>query len=151
MKRSGSRHYTEEELLMHFLQEETPNMAREISTHLQDCGECDSIFQEYGDLVGRIQSWTIPELPEEVWRSQKAFLLAQYRQDLTAGKGKGFLSSLQKALQATWTYALENPLPTLAYIAVAIAFAFERTISTFRLDRILPGASEVFEILKQVF
>ena len=152
MKRSGSRHYTEEELLMHYLQEETAAAGGEISTHLQDCSECRAVFEGYGDLVEQIRGWAVPEIEPEAWQAQKAILLAHYRED-TAGRGRrgGLISSLQKSLFTAWNYALENPLPTLAYIAVAIAFAMERTISTFRLDRLLPGASEVFEILRQAF
>lgn len=151
MKRHDSRHYTEEELLMHFLQEETADVAREISGHLEECGECDAIFREYGDLVGRIQAWPVPEVPEQARQSRKAVLLAQVRQDIASGRGKGIIPFLHDIFLAAWNHALEHPLPTLGYIAVAVAFALERTISTFRLDRILPGASEVFQILRQVF
>jgi hypothetical protein len=150
MKRPVSRHYSEEELLMHYLHEESPEIGEGISNHLLECDECTAVFMDYGDLVETIQAWAIPPLPQEVWQSQKAVLVAQYRADLAAGGRKGILSSLQKSLLTAWNYALENPLPTLAYIAVAVAFALERTISTFRLDRILPGASEVYEILRQV-
>jgi predicted anti-sigma-YlaC factor YlaD len=151
MKRPGSRHYTEEELLMHYLLEETAEAGREISAHLQECSECRAVFEEYGDLVERIRGWAVPEIQQEAWQAQKAILLAHYREDTAGGRRRGLISSLQKSLLSAWNYALENPLPTLAYIAVAIAFALERTISTFRLDRLLPGASEVFEILRQVF
>jgi len=151
MKRTGSRHYTEEELLMHFLDEGTPAAGSEISVHLDACDECTAIMQEYADLVARIQSWAVPEVPEGIWQEKKSILLAQYREDRGSGKQRGFWGFLKQGLGAGWNYALENPLPTLAYIAVAIAFALERTITTFRLDRILPGASEVFEFLRQVF
>lgn len=151
MKRMSSRHHTEEELLMHYLHEETPAMEKEIAGHLAECDECTAVFQEYADLVVRIQSWPVPQIAEETWRNQKRVLLAHYREDVVAGKRKGIVASLQKSLATAWGYALENPLPTLAYIAVAIAFALERTITTFRLDRVLPGASQVFEFLRQVF
>lgn len=151
MKRTGSRHYTEEELLMHFLQEETEEAGKEISSHLEECSECRAVFNEYGDLVERIRGWAVPEIREEAWRVQKAALLAYFREDAAGGRHRGLISSLQKRLLTAWNYALENPLPTLAYVTVAVAFAMERTISTFRLDRLLPGANEVFEILRQVF
>ncbi len=151
MKRPGYRHYTEEELLMHYLQEETAEVGREIAAHLRECGECDAVFGEYGDLVERIRTWPVPELSEEAARAQRAMLLAGYREDRTARRSKGLFAPLRKGFMTVWDYALENPLPTLAYIAVAVAFALERTIATFRLDRILPGASEVFELLRQVF
>ena len=151
MKRLKSRHCTEEELLLHFLHEETPEVEREVADHLRQCNECDAVFKEYVQVVREIQTWSVEEPAEDAWAACEASLLAQYRRDLAGGKGKGFLPSLQKSLLAAWNYALENPLPTLGYIAVAVAFAMERTISTFRLDRILPGASEVFNILRQVF
>jgi anti-sigma factor RsiW len=151
MKRHESRHFSEEELLMHFLGEETADAAREIAGHLEGCGECHAIFKEYGDLVGRIQAWPIPEISEEARQSGKAALLAQYRRDMASGRDKGIIPFLHDILLGAWTHALEHPLPTLGYLAVAVAFALERTISTFRLDRILPGASEVIQLLRQVF
>jgi hypothetical protein len=151
MRRPRSRHYTEEELLMHSLGEETSGMEKEISTHLRECDECDGIFREYGGLVERIRTWTVSEVPEEVWQAQKAALLARYRQDFAGGRGKGIIAFLRTSLETAWNYALEHPLSTLGYVAAAIAFALQQTISTFRLDRILPGASQVFEILRQVF
>ncbi len=151
MRRHEIRHYTEEELLMHLLSEETADIGREISGHLKECDECGAISKEYGDLVGRIRSWTVPEVGEAVWQTQNVALLTQFRRDFERGRGKSMIATLQQSLSTVWNYALENPLPTLGYIAVAIAFAMERTISTFRLDRILPGASQVYEILRQVF
>jgi hypothetical protein len=53
--------------------------------------------------------------------------------------------------ESAWNYALENPLPTLGYIVVALAFASERTITVLGLDRVVPATSEVIEILKQFF
>jgi hypothetical protein len=151
MKRHDVRHFSEEELLMHFLGEETGDIARAISGHLEECGECTAIFREYGHLVGQIQAWAVPEIPERTRQSCKAALLVQYRQDIESRSGKGVLAFLRNAFVTGWNQALEHPLPTLGYIAAAVAFALERTISTFRLDQILPGASEVFQILKQVF
>ena len=149
--KSGKRHYSEEELLMHYLGEETATVAGEIDLHLPECLECKAIFMEYGDLVRRIQAWPVPELAEEVLQAQKHVVLARYREECVSGRREGMLASLRKSFGSAWNYALENPLPTLAYIAVALAFALERTITTFRLDRILPGANQVFELLRQVF
>jgi hypothetical protein len=151
MKRPGSRHYSEEELLMHYLQEETGEAGQAIAGHLQECSECSAVFNDYAYLVEQIQSWSVPELQQEAWQAQKANLLAFYREECAGHRSRGVVAFLQKSLQSAWNYALENPLPTLAYIVAAIAFALERTIATFQLDRLLPGASEVFEILRQVF
>ena len=151
MKVPGSRHYSEEELLMHYLQEETADVGREISAHLRDCGECTAVFEEYGDLVEKIRTWPVPDFGEEVVRAQKASLMARYRGDHAAVRPRGWFMPPLKSLQAVWNYALENPLPALAYVAIAVAFALERTIATFRLDQVLPGATEVYEILRQVF
>ncbi len=150
MKRVESRHYTEEELLMHHLQEETPQAGTQISAHLSECVECGAVFEEYRNLVDRIQGWSVPELQQEAWETQKAILMAHFRAETSGFRRKGLLPAMQKSLATAWNYALDNPLPTLAYIAVAIAFALERTISTLGLDRLLPGASEVFDILRQV-
>ena len=151
MKRPGSRHYTEEELLMHYLQEETIEVGKEISGHLQECGECGAVLNDYADVVVRIQAWSVPELSQEIWHGQKRILLAHYREEIGAGMRDGFILSLRKRFMTVWNYALDNPLPTLAYVAVAVAFALERTITTFRLERLLPGASEVIALLRQVF
>lgn len=150
MKRPESRHYSEEELLMHLLEEETSGTAREISTHLMDCGECDAILKDYGQVVRLIHEWDVPDLSEETWRLQKAAVLARYRQDYTKGRSRGIISAFARSLQLGWSYALEHPLPTLGFVAAAVTFAMEQTISTFRLDQILPGASDVFRILKQI-
>lgn len=150
MKRPESRHYSEEELLMHFLQEETSGIAQEISAHLRECGECDAIFKDYGDVVRKIQTWEVPDPPEDVWHARKAAVLAHYRQDHARGRGEGLLLVVFRSLQSGWSYALEHPLPTLGFVAAAVTFAMEQTISTFRLDQILPGANEVFQLLKQI-
>jgi hypothetical protein len=151
MKRPRTRHHTEEELLMHLLHEEVPDLDLQVSHHLEECDECKAVFAEYRDLLSRIQAWNVPEVPEESWRNQKAELMAHYRQDFSAKKGRGLLSMFLHGLHSAWDYALENPLAALGYVAVAVAFALERTITTFRLDQILPSAGEVFEILRQVF
>jgi hypothetical protein len=150
MKRTESRHYTEEELLMHYLREETRQACDQVSAHLLECTECKAVFEEYGDLVGRIQAWAVPEMKQEAWEARKAIVLAHYRTETAGLRRKGVRPALQRSLVTVWDYALNNPLPTLAYIAVAIAFALERTISTFRLDRLLPGSGELFEILRQI-
>ena len=151
MKRQESRHFTEEELLMHLLGEETADMAREIARHIEECDECEAVFLEYGDVVGHIQEWTVPELSEDSWRVQKAFLMERFRAEFAGGRHRRILGSVWRVLPAAWNYALEYPLPTLGYIAAAVAFTLERTIATFRLDHILPRANQVFEILSQLF
>ncbi len=151
MRRPRSRHHTEEELLLHLLQEQDPDVDRQVSIHLKECEECSAILAEYRDLVGRFQAWNIPEVPEKVWRQQKAELMARYRQDFAQKRSRNLYPMLLRWLHSGWDYALENPLATLGYITVAVAFALERTITTLRLDQILPSAGEVFEILRQVF
>ncbi len=150
MKRIQSRHYPEEELLMHHLQEETRQAGEQISAHLLECTECRAVFEEYVDLVVQIRGWTVPEIPQTAWEAQRAIVLARYRTENADLQRKGMMQALQQSLVTVWNYALNNPLPTLAYIAVAVAFALERTISTFRLERLLPGSGELFEILRQI-
>jgi len=150
VKKREVRHYTEEELLMHVLHEETPGMAQAVADHLSECSECSAVYREYETTAGRIARWSVPEVPESAWRIQKLNLLAQFRQDqawLQQGKWTGII---RRWFERAWEYALENPLPTIGYVAAALAFASERTITIFRLDKLLPGAGDLFEILKQV-
>ncbi len=149
--RLGERHYSEEELLMHFLGEETPEMGSAVASHLVSCGRCTAVFQEYRELQERILRWQSPELPEETWETRKLQLLDSLREETRRTRRAGILSPLMRLIQGAWSYALENPLPTLGYVIIAVAFASERTITTFRLDRILPGTNEVLAILRQVF
>jgi len=150
MRSKEIRHYTEEELLMHVLHEESPEYGEAIETHLEKCGECQAVRQEYLHLVKDIQGWPVEDLAEGSWLVRKNQLLEQFRSDPGALRRKGLSHSILKGFHAVWDYALENPLPTMGYIAVAIAFAVERTVSVFRLDRILPATSEVFELIRQM-
>jgi hypothetical protein len=149
MRRQEVRHYSEEELLMHLLEEETDAMSDAVSTHLRKCNECAAVFEEYQNLVSGINSWQIEEVAEEAWRSQKAQLMAWLSREKPQSDGSVF-DSLAAVFTKGWNYALAHPLPTLGYIAIALAFASERTISVFRLDRVLPSTGEVFQILRQV-
>lgn len=144
------RHYTEEELLLHVLHEESSENGEAIETHLGKCGECQAVWQEYLQLVKDIRGWSIEDLSEGSWLVRKNQLLEQVRSDPSALRRKGLGHSILKGFHVAWDYALENPLPTMGYIAIAIAFAVERTVSAFRLDRILPATSEVFELLRQM-
>jgi hypothetical protein len=150
MKLPDDRHYTEEELLMHLLLEEIPETGSAIASHLQKCGQCRAVFQEFQQLQKSILAWQVPALPEEAWLARKVQLMNLFREDRSQRRGEGFLPFLTRLVQGAWSYALENPLPTLAYVIVAVAFASERTITLFRLDRILPATNEVLAILRQV-
>jgi hypothetical protein len=144
------RHYTEEELLLHALGEEEPETGDAIQSHFKSCQECRSVFQEYHQVVAGIQAWKVPELSEESWDSRKRGMMLLYRQDLQKGRRRGISGLLQQGFIRAWEYALANPLPTMAYVIAAVAFASERTIATFRLDRVLPATAEVFKIIRQV-
>ncbi len=148
--RLGERHYSEEELLMHLLGEETPEMSGTVASHLVGCGQCTAVFQEYRELRRRILSWQLPELSQETWETRKLQLLDFLREETRRTRKTGILPPLIRLVQGAWSYALENPLPTLGYVVIAVAFASERTITVFRLDRILPGTNEVLAILRQV-
>ena len=152
MKRSETRHCSEEEILLFRLGEVSSDMASEISGHLRECPECGGVSQEFMTLEKSLASWVIPELDEAAVQSNKSMVMAQYRLDSAIPGGRGSRSRRWlRALQSTWEYALENPLPTIGYIAIGVAFASERTIDVFRLDRILPATNEVFELLRQIF
>ncbi len=150
MRRAETRHYSEEELLLHIIGEAAPESCAEIEAHFDGCQECRSIHMEYAALVKSLGDWTVPVLSEESWRGRKAVLMAQFRQDLEWIRRKGLLWYLRWGAQKVWDYAIENPLPTMGYIAAAVAFASERTITVFRLDWILPASGEVFKFLRQV-
>ncbi len=150
MRRQEARHYSEEELLLGIIGEAAPESRAEISAHLDACQECRSIHLEYAALVRSLGDWAVPVLSEESWRTRKAQLMAHYRQDLEWIRRRGLLWYLRWGVIKVWDYAVENPLPTMGYIAAAVAFASERTITVFRLDWILPATGEVFKILRQV-
>jgi len=150
MKRPEMRHYTEEELLLHVLGEEDPEAGRAIALHFEKCRECRAVFQEYEHLGRNIGSWAVPELSEESWRTQEQELLRCYREDGPRRLRKGAWDFLSRGAQRAWDYALANPLPALGYIIAAVAFASERTITVFHLDKVLPATTEVFKIIRQV-
>ena len=151
MRLADERHYTEEELLMHLLGEEAPEMANDTAAHLEKCGQCRMVFQEFQQVRKNILLWEVPEIPEEVWERRKAQLMKYCRDERLRTNEAGALAALVRWVRGAWSYALENPLPTLGYVIVAVAFASERTITVFRLDRILPATNEVLAILRQVF
>lgn len=150
MMRAESQHHTEEDLLMYLLGEETFRPAGEIEGHVAECGECAGVLSEYRALLSALREWELPELPEADWNAQKARLLAFFRLERDREPHRAFWYPLLQALDYGWNYALENPLPTMAFVAAATAFALERTISVFALDRLLPVTGELIEILRQV-
>jgi anti-sigma factor RsiW len=150
MRRPEERHYSEEELLLSMLGEAAPEAQAEVSAHLEKCPECRSVWQEYSALVKNIGRWSVPAPSEESWQGSKAKLLAQFRQDRDWLRRRGLFWYLRWGAVKVWDYAMENPLPTMGYVAAALAFASERTITVFRLDWILPATGEVIKILRQV-
>ena len=150
MKPFEDRHYNEPEVLLHLLGEEDLESAGVIAAHLETCRVCATVASELEDLRGQIQSWSVPAVSEETWQTRKLQLLARFRHDHEELQKKGLLYNLQRKAEALWDYALNNPLPTLGYIAAAVAFASERTITVFRLHPILPAPSEVIDLLSQV-
>lgn len=150
MKRPRSGHRTEEDLLMHLLGEQTSRSAADIERHVAECAECAGVLMEYRELVSALREWELPEIPEADWEAQKARLLALFRLERARQPRAAFRAALVQALERAWNYALENPLPAVAFVAAAAAFALERTISVFALDRLLPVTGELIEILRQV-
>jgi hypothetical protein len=152
MKKPEPRHYTEEEVLLFHFREVSPEMADGISEHLRVCAECAGVFREYKLLEENIHSWTVPEPDAANLAAVKAKVMAQFRVDRTAAREPD--SRTRKwmcALQEIWDYAMENPLPTIGYIVVGVAFASERTMDVLQLDRVLPATIEAFELLRQIF
>jgi len=150
MRRPEDRHYSEEEVLLFVMGDAAAETGAEMSAHLEKCRECRSVWEEYSALVKSIGRWKIPSPSEESWQGRKATLLAQFREDRDWVKRKGVFWYLRWSVVKTWDYAMENPLPTMGYVAAALAFASERTITVFRLDWILPATGEVIKILRQV-
>jgi hypothetical protein len=102
-------------------------------------------------VVARILRWGLDDFPAEIWEADRVRLLELFRRDQAWLERRGVLRTLVHGFESAWNYALENPLPTLGYIVVALAFASERTITVLGLDRVVPATSEVIEILKQFF
>jgi hypothetical protein len=150
MKRHEIRHYTEEEILMHLLGEEAPEIGSIIEAHLPKCSECQLVFQDFVELERSIHSWMVEDLSEESWEGQKTNLLDFYRQDASSKSRKKWMPFPFHSLQVAWEYALEHPIPAILYVAAAIAFSTERAIDVFRLQEVLPAANQVIEILRQV-
>ncbi len=150
MRRHGKLHYSETELLMHLLDEETPEFAGKIAAHLPECAECQAVFQEFREVERCIHSWTVKDLPEESWLESKMQLMEFFQQDRTLLHSKGIIESLLRAFQVVWDCAVENPISAIGYVALAIAFASARTIEVFRMQSMLPEVSQVIEILRKV-
>ncbi len=148
MKRD-QRHYTEEELLLHLLGEDGPDLSRETARHIESCSECAAVLHDYAAFREQVLKWQVEEPSEEWWRENEARLLEMSRADRQRPRRAGF-GSLSGIFRPVWDYALENPLPTMGYVAAALAFASERTITLFRLDHLLPKTNEMLEILRQV-
>ena len=151
MKYRETRHYTEEEILLHVFAEEDPSAGKEVSAHLEKCAQCSAVWLEFRSLRERVSAWTVPEVPESVRKAREAELIDQFRRDQLGMPKEGLLVALVRSLQTVWNYAVDNPLPAMGYVAVGIAFASERTITMFHLDRILPATDQVLEILRRIF
>jgi anti-sigma factor RsiW len=151
MRHTGSRHYLEEELLMHLLEEDDPDARPATRAHLEACPECRAVLYDFSAVRNDILQWKIEEPPEELWQQREARLLEMIRSERFRSGRSGPLRSLEEGFRAVWDYALENPLPAMGYLAAAVAFASERTITVFRLENVLPRTNQVLEILRQVF
>jgi hypothetical protein len=148
--RRDQRHYTEEELLLHLLGEDNPEASAATAAHLRECSECNSVLQGYGEFRKQLLRWKVEAPDEGWWEAGREQALHHFREHRRAARGTTRLEALARAFKSTWEYALENPLPTVGYVIAVLAFASERTITLFRLDRFLPGTSEIVEILRQV-
>jgi hypothetical protein len=150
MKRRDARHYSEEELLLHLLAEDTPAVASEIAAHTSECSECAAVLAEYRELVAGIQEWKTPAIEEKEWERVRSELLVLFRQGRQSGRRGPAWYKLRRGLELVWNYALDNPLPTVLYITAATLFALERTITTFRLEKVMPATGQLLEILRQM-
>jgi len=151
MKQLLARHFSEEELLLHLLREEAVEASEAIVAHLDGCDECRAVYRDYERVLAGISGWGVEDIAEEVWASDRERLMELFRRDQAWLGRRSFFRSLTGGLQSVWDYAIANPLPTLGYIVVAVAFASERTITVLGLDRIVPATTEVLQILRQFF
>jgi hypothetical protein len=149
MKRSEIPHRSEQELLMHLLDEELLARDSGVSRHLQQCHKCSAVLQGYKELLSDIRSFTIKDVSHGAWQEQKDRVMAAIKVG-GIGNHQRVWPCLKAALARHWEYALANPLPTLGCIALVIAFASQETISIFRLDRMLPNTGDVIRLIKQV-
>ncbi len=72
------KHYSEEDLILHFYGEDAGRRRREISQHVDECASCAAVYR---DLAGTLQLLEAPEVPErgdqyglEVWQRIRARL-----------------------------------------------------------------------------
>lgn len=72
------KHYSEEDLILHFYGEDAGRRRREISQHVDECASCAAVYRE---LAGTLQLLEAPEVPErgeqyglEVWQRIRARL-----------------------------------------------------------------------------
>ncbi len=149
MRRRETRHYTEEEILLHVLEEDNAEVRPPVAEHLDECGACGAVRREYLELMALLRQWELPAVPAARWSAARAAVMDRFREDQEWLQRKGLARWLHQA-ERIWNYALSNPLPTVGYVAAALAFASERTITLFRLDEALPGTAEVLDILRQI-
>ena len=149
MKRREIHHYSEVELLGHMLGDEVPEHCSAISSHLEECRECRTIFQEYQALLEDIHNLTDAEISETAWQEQKERLLTIINQDIK-GSHKNIRVFLAGAISRARDYALEHPLHAWVCITVAVAFIFQEAVMMFRLKDIMPTIGKVIDILRQI-
>ena len=72
------KHYSEDDLILHFYGEDAGRRRREISQHVDECASCAAVYR---DLAGTLQLLEAPEVPErgdqyglEVWQRIRARL-----------------------------------------------------------------------------
>jgi hypothetical protein len=150
MNRQEERCYLEEELLMHLLNEELPDNAIKISNHLASCPSCKVVFNNLDETVKAVCAWGVEELPTESWESTKIQLMQHFRRDLHLLRSKGMNPPIFNILRLAWDYAIKSPIPAICFVAVVMAFASERTIEFFRLQPMMPSASQIVEMLRKV-
>jgi hypothetical protein len=150
MRRRDARHYSEEELLLHLLAEDSPGLSAEIAVHTTECGECAAVLGEYREVVAGIQEWKAPAIDEREWERVRSELSELFKQGRARGRRGVAWHNLRRGIEFAWNYALENPVPTVVYITAATLFALERTITTFRLEKVVPATGAILEILRQM-
>jgi anti-sigma factor RsiW len=149
MNRHDPNCHLEEELLMHLLEEDSPEDAIRISNHLASCRSCKAAFSDLVETERAIRSWEVEDLPAESWELMKIELIRLIRRDSRLVRSRGIVGTMLNFLQPAWEYAIKSPVPAICFVGAVIAFAAQSAIGFFRLQPIMPTAGQVIEVLRK--
>jgi anti-sigma factor RsiW len=126
-----SAHVTDEELMLEFYGEASPEHRAVMQAHLDVCEECRALNRELRGVLALVDNEPVPDPPPEFEREMWARLEPQIR------SRANLVSGLSRTFGSFWTFEL----PRWALAAGAAALA----IGSFALGRVwpAPGSAEV--------